>query len=357
MLTMRSLRGNNLAAVASSLITIGAARAGAQPAPAAAGTLIVLNKAEGTASLIDLATGGVAVTLPTGQGPHEVAVSPDGRWAVVSNYGGETPGSTLTVLDLHERRVARTVDLAPARRPHGVSWLRGGAGRVAVTAEVDSAVLVVDVERGRVLRQIRTGQGVSHMVASAPDGAHGFVANIGSGSVTRVGYASGDTTTTSTGAGSEGIDVTPDGREVWVTNRAANTVSVVDARTMRALATLPSAAFPIRVKITPDGRRALVTNARSSELRVFDVSRRTPVATLRFPLDSGEARGTLLGEQFAGSAVPIGVLVAPDGSRAFVATAATDQIAEVDLATLKITRYLRAGREPDGLGFAPNAAR
>jgi YVTN family beta-propeller protein len=222
---------------------------------------------------------------------------------------------------------------------------------VAVTAELDSAVLVVDVERGAVVQRIRTGQGISHMVVNGPDGAQGFVANIASGTVTRVRYGAGDTATTATGAGSEGIDVTPDGREVWVTNREANSISVVDAGSMRTLATIPSAEFPIRVKITPDGRRAVVTNARSSELRVFDVSTRAPVATLRFPLDSAQARGTLLGERFAGSAVPIGVLVTPDGARAFVATAATDQIAEVDLRRMAVVRYLRAGREPDGLGY------
>jgi len=111
------------------------------------------------------------------------------------------------------------------------------------------------------------------------------------------------------------------------------------------------------VKITPDGRRALVTNARSSELRVFDVATRRPVATVRFPLDSTLARNTMLGAEFAGSAVPIGVLVTPDGGRAFVATAATDQIAEVDLGQMRVVRYLRAGREPDGLGFTPIAAK
>ena len=320
---------------------------------AVAGTLVVLNKAEATASLIDLATGAVAATLPTGRGPHEVAVSADGRWAVVSNYGAEAPGSSLTVLDLRERRVARTVDVSPARRPHGLDWVSSDGARVAVTSEVDSAVLVVDVERGRVTERIPTRQGASHMIVSAPDGRVGFVANIASGSVTRVRYGSADATTTPTGAGAEGIDLTPDGREVWVTNRAANSVSVLDAATMRVLATVPSADFPIRVKITPDGRRALVTNARSSELRVFDVATRRPVATLRFPLDSAQARNTMLGAQFGGSAVPIGVLVTPDGGRAFVATAATDQIAEVDLARMQIVRYLRAGREPDGLGFAP----
>ncbi len=47
------------------------------------GTLIVLNKDGASASLRDRATGEEFARLDTGVGPHEVAVSPDGRIAVV----------------------------------------------------------------------------------------------------------------------------------------------------------------------------------------------------------------------------------------------------------------------------------
>ena len=56
-------------------------------AHAHAATLIVANKAEASVSLVDLASGKVAATLPVGTGPHEVAVSPDGRLALIANYG------------------------------------------------------------------------------------------------------------------------------------------------------------------------------------------------------------------------------------------------------------------------------
>jgi DNA-binding beta-propeller fold protein YncE len=88
----------------------------------AQGTLIVLNKAEASASLLDATTGTVVATLPTGTGPHEVAVSPDGRWALVANYGAGEGGRSLTVLDVPARRVERTIDLGDYRRPHGVAW-------------------------------------------------------------------------------------------------------------------------------------------------------------------------------------------------------------------------------------------
>src|SRR5688572_21190241 len=117
----------------------------------AQGTLIVLNKAEASASLLDGTTGTVVATLPTGTGPHEVAVSPDGRWALVANYGGREAGRSLTVLDVPARTVERTIDLGDYRRPHGVAWLADGR-RAAVTVEANGGVLLVDVAAGRVER-------------------------------------------------------------------------------------------------------------------------------------------------------------------------------------------------------------
>ncbi len=326
---------------------------GAPAADAAAGALLVLNKAAASASLIDPGSGATIATMPTGEGPHEVAVAPDGRRAVVTNYGTpQAPGSTLTVLDLAARRPAATIDLAPLRRPHGVAWLPDGR-HVAVTIETDSLVAIVDVDAGTVAARIPTGQALSHMLTISPDGERAYVANIGSGSVTMLDLAGRYAVrSTSTGAGAEGIALTPDGAELWVANRAANTVTVLDAETLTPRDTIPSARFPIRVAFTPDGELALVTNAQSGELRIFDAASLEPVATIAMPLDSARARGTMLGMEFGrGGGVPIGVLVRPDGRVAYVANANADVVTVVDLGERRVTGYLATGREPDGLGW------
>ena len=87
------------------------------------GTLVVVNKGDATATLIDLGNGKTLATLPTGNGPHEVAVSRDGRGAVVSNYGANSSGSTLTLIDVAALDVASTIPLGRYRRP-GVSLIR-----------------------------------------------------------------------------------------------------------------------------------------------------------------------------------------------------------------------------------------
>jgi YVTN family beta-propeller protein len=153
-----------------------------------------------------------------------------------------------------------------------------------------------------------------------------------------------------TGKGAEGIDVSPDGKQVWVTNREADNVTVMDAASLAVEATLPSASFPIRVKLTPDGRRALVSNAKAGDLAVFDVAARTPLTRVAMPLPAVAGDGRVL--PFPGT-VPVGIVVTPDGARAFVAHANADAVAVVDLASLKMTGSLKAGKEPDGMAYTP----
>lgn len=358
---IRSLmRGARPAAALIAIVALATACArpgvrGASDATSSAMHLLVLNKGAATASLMDPATGATLATMPTGQGPHEVAVSPDGRTAVVSDYGtSEAPGSTLTVLDLVARSQVGAIDLAPHHRPHGVAWLPDGR-RVAVTLENDSLVALVDVPAGRIEGTIHTGQDKSHLLRLSPDGGHAYVANVGSGSVTMMDLAGRYVLrTTPTGAGAEGLALSPDGAELWVTNRAANTVSVLDAQTLAPLDTVQSASFPIRAAFTPDGKTVLVTNASSGELRFFEAATGRVLGTIEMRVDSTQLRGTMLGTEFgAGTGVPIGIVVTPDGRTAYVANANADLITVVDVRNRRITGYLPTGREPDGMALVP----
>lgn len=65
-----------------------------------------------------------------------------------------------------------------------------------------------------------------------------------------------------------------------------------------------------------------------------------------------DTEGRLFGDRFGESSVPIGVLIAPDGQRAFVAHANADVVSVVDLDSWEITGLLRGGKEPDGLGYS-----
>lgn len=319
------------------------------------GSLIVLNKSDATALVLSAADGSPRATLPTGAGPHEVAVSRDGTRAVVSDYGRATAGSTLTVLDLEDLDVERTIDLGEHRHPHGIVFL-DERSRVLVTVEDSEACIIVDVDDGEVVATLPTGQAGSHMVAVTPDAGRAFVANITAGTLSVLDVASGaNLATIETAPGCEGVAVTPDGRRVWTTNRAAHSISVVDADSLEVVDTVSSGGrFPIRVEFTPDGARALVSNAASGDVAVFDVATRELVAKIPMRVTPREdLDGRVFAKTFADTPVPIGLLVHPDGTRAFVANTHADMVTVIDLDSLAIVDRLATGREPDGLGWTP----
>jgi len=130
---------------------------------------------------------------------------------------------------------------------------------------------------------------------------------------------------------------------------------VLDTAALRPLATLESKAFPIRVRFTPDGSQALVANARSGDVAVFDTKTRREVRRLRSDLKPKPGGQALL--TFGESAVPVGIVVSPDGARAFVAHTSADAIAAFYLPGGKPAGTLSAGREPDGMAYSPALVR
>jgi YVTN family beta-propeller protein len=314
-------------------------------------TLVVANKAEATVSLINLVSGEIVATLATGEGPHEVGISPDGRFALVSNYGysGGT-GQSLTLIDVTAAEVVKTIDLGEYKKPHGVEWIDDE--RAAVTVEDSRALIVVDVGKGEVIQAIGTEQEVSHMVALDPGGRRAYTANIGSGSITVIDLAQGLLERNIvTGSGAEGIAVSASGAQVWVTNRAADTVTVLNAETFETIKEISSKGFPIRATATPQGQ-VLVTRARAGDLVIYDTETLQEIRTVAFDLSSIAAAGRLFGDRFGDSSVPIGVIVDGTGEHAFVAHANADIITEINLATGEVIRPLYAGKEPDGMGFS-----
>ena len=293
--------------------------------------LLVANKQEASLSIIEVASGKLLATVPTGQGPHEVAATRDGRFAVVANYGAQAPGNSLTVVDLRSRSAVGTIDLGEYRRPHGIVVLPGDS-LVLVTSEASRATVLVSLTGG-VRGAIPTGEPGSHMVTVTADGRRGYTANVGSGSITELDIAAGTATRTlAVAPATEGIAVTPDGREVWVGSNGAHTVTVVDTRRWAAVDTLPAQGLPYRVAISPDGRTAVVPAPQAGVVRIFDVPTRKERATVAFE-----------------GAEPVGSTITADGAYVFVALQGTNEAAMVDLASGRELRRFGTGAGPDGI--------
>jgi YVTN family beta-propeller protein len=312
--------------------------------------LIVVNKSENSVSIIDAGTGKLKWTAPVETGPHEAETLSDGKTVAVSDYGrAGAPGRIVSLIDITTGKVNSRVDLGEGARPHGLAALKDG--RLLVTAEGRKELVIVDPKTAKVTARIPTGHDLSHMVAASPDGKHAYVTSLRNGLVTVIDLAAGKVVgDVPTGKGAEGVDVTPDGREIWVVNREANTISVVDAKTSKVAATIKAGAFPIRVRITPDGKRALVSFTDSGDVGIFDVATRAEVK--RIPLGRDAVAGTdarVFQKKFGTSPAPVGLLISPDGKRAWVAATHADVLVVLDLEGLRVVDAITTGKEPDGL--------
>jgi YVTN family beta-propeller protein len=308
--------------------------------------LIAGNKSANTATLVDLATSKILATLPTGVGPHEAAASRNGKWAVVTNYGGGgVPGRSLTLIDIASRTVARTIDLGEYRAPHGVQFLPGDS-LVAVTVEASNAVLLVDVASGTVRRAFETRQPGSHMVAVRADGDVGYTSNIRGNSVTEIDFKTGRTRWLAVANEPEGLGVTPDGKEVWAGSNIDGTIAIIDVATWRVAHTIAVGERPYRVSFAPDGKTALASLTSSSRVRIYDAVTRKEIATVS--IEGNSAASSLA----RGGAQPVGVAFSSDSRYAYVACQGINAIAVIDLKTRSVIRTIPVGPGPDAVAIA-----
>ena len=313
--------------------------------------LLVLAKSDHALFIVNPATLAIAGQVPSGPDPHEVIASEDGKFAYISNYGGGAY-NTITEVDLVNQNVSKVIDLGALRGPHGLTFV---GGKVWFTAEAAKAIGSYDPATKTIDWVLGTGQDRTHMVYVFPDAQRILTTNVSSATVTLIekdnrskpGFGSGPggqvgppqtnwkETVIPVGRGAEGFDVSPDEKEIWVANAQDGTISIIDMASKKVVQTLDANARGLnRLKFTPDGRLVLVSTLGGPDLAIFDAASRK------------EAKRVRIGRGAAG------ILMQPDGLRAYVACTPDDYVAVIDLKSLEMTGKLVAGRQPDGLAWA-----
>jgi len=307
------------------------------------GTVVVVNQASDTVTLIDLASMEAYRHVAVVGGPHEVAVSPDGRRAMVTNYRkrGGAVQNTLSLISLPGGDVLKTIGLGEYHAPHDVHWVNDQ--QVVITVEDNQALLLVDADSGTIERVYSTGRDGSHMLALSPDRQRLFSSNMGgAGSVSVFDFQTGEKIRDiDTGKECEGIGVSPDGRWVWAGNRAEDTVSIIDAGSLELVKTLESPGFPYRVEFTPDGRYALVPHATSGTLMVGDVAGQRVIRYIPLGLTEVAEPSTA------------GVFPHPNNVHAFVTVRNDDSMLVVNLENGETLARVAVQSSPDGVAWSP----
>jgi len=111
----------------------------------------------------------------------------------------------------------------------------------------------------------------------------------------------------------------------------------IDTATLKIDQVIPVGAVPKYVAVTPDDSTVLVTNWCSWTMSVVDVKTARLVATI--PI---------------GGAYPRGIAIAPDSKTAFVALMGSQRIAKVDLASKEVSTFAHTGNGPRHIVISPD---
>ena len=309
--------------------------------------MLALSKADHTMAIVDPVTLKVVARIPVGVDPHELVASSDGKRAYVCIYGG---GSLyeLNVIDLVAQKPLPNIDTRPLFGPHDITFINGKAW---FTAEGSKSIGRYDPATRKLDWSMGTGQDRTHMIYVTPDGRKIYTTNISSGTVSifvdtliqpaRTAPPNAKPrqewmhTIVPTARGSEGFDVSPDGKELWTAASEDGTISIINLETKKPAAKIDAKVFGAnRLKFTPDGKQVFISSLQTGELTILDTKSYSEIKRLK--LGRGAA----------------GILMDADGSRAFVACSPDNYVAVVDLKTLEVTSRLDVGGVPDGLAWA-----
>lgn len=313
-----------------------------------AAILLVANKHSNTLSFVDPRRFDVLKTIPTGPNPHEIAVTPDQKFAYLSNYA--PPGNSISVVDLIQGKHVKQISTGNYGRIHGCAISKDGKNAY-FTAGQSGYVIEVDTKTNEVTRAIPTHAKISHMVYVSPDDKRLYTANIVSENVSVIDRKSGELITQiPCGPGVEGMAFTPDGKYLWAANQTGGTITIIDVASHKPMETFACPGMPVRIKFTSDGERALIAGwIKEGVLTVIDVASRKELKRIRV---GDFAIGVELTPNekyaFVGCEDSETATVGPDGEETLMVSSEQSQgIHVINMESLTVETVIKTGMGPD----------
>jgi YVTN family beta-propeller protein len=269
----------------------------------------------------------IVATIPTGAGPHEIAVSSDGKLAMVSTF----QGGTISLIDLKEQKEIDRYKFGFPARPNSLAFVDG---KFYFTAEDADSIGRYDPVTKSVDAMIGLGQLTSHVLLYNPADKTIIVTSRNSNSVTFVdtinieyrGNSRPNWRVTPVPAGinfNEAMDLSPNGKELWTAQFRGSKIAVMDLATRKVKATFEVPDLHSdRLKFTPDGQRVLLSDLENGELRVIDTATHKEIQKMK------------IGKGLEG------VNITPDGSTAYVCAPMDNDVSIVDLKSMTVTGHI-----------------
>ena len=235
---------------------------------------------------------GLTGLVTVGTYPVGIAITPNGQYAYVANWGG----TTVSVISTSNDSAFKVITVGS--NPRGVAITPNG--QYAYVANYGSnTVSVISTSSNSVVSTIPAGTN-PWGITITPNGQYAYVVDYGSNSVSVISTSSNSVVATiPVGANPFGIAITPNGQYVYVTNWGSNSVSVISTSSNSVVSTIPVGTNPRDVAITPNGQYAYVANSGGTTVSVISTSSNSVVSTI--------------------PASPGGIAITPNGQYAYVA--------------------------------------
>ena len=290
--------------------------------PANAGVVVVAYMGDSQVVLVEGGTYKTLATLETGKNPHEVRVSPDHQHAYVA------AGKSITAVDLKQRKVRATFDLG-TYSAHDIRVSRDGR-RIWAACAGAQAILELDSDTGKILKTYSTDQQGSWFVEIAPDERKLYTPNLEGKSVSVIDRATGKVKVIKFEHAVYGIDITPDGKQVWV---SGGDLAVIDTSKDEVVARIKTSEPETgRIRLTSDGKRLVV--ALTKKLAIFDMKTHRLISEVEL------------------SATPKVLTISADNRRALLTNPEENSVSVVDIIAGKQVTTFKTGKTPDGIGWA-----
>lgn len=294
----------------------------------------VPNEKSNTVSVINTTTDTVISTVPVGNVPVGVAVSPDGTKVYVTNFGNdEIPGRTVSIIDTTTEEVTPMyVEEGKPGKPAGVA-VYPHEQRIYVAKFLDEKVRAVNPITKSVF-DIRVGKDPNG-VAITHDGLRVYVTNRGNNTVSVIDTATNNVIDTIiVGSNPYGVAVNKNGTKVYVTNMGSDSVSVIDTATNNVTANVSVGKYPHGITVTPDEKWVYVAN------------HNTPIGTVSVinTTTNNVTNTIIVGNK------PCGVAVNRDGTKAYVTNSGSNTTSVINTTNNKVIGRVDVGICPSGIG-------
>lgn len=255
--------------------------------------------------------------------PTTIALTPDGALAFVANsdFHGDHPRVNVVTV-VQTATMTPITNLPACDMPHGVKVNHAGSF-VYVSCMNSDEILEIDRQSLRIRRRHKTGGGMAHAAAgTAGPPMHGT------------------TPTAAHDCSPTFVSVSPDDKRLYVACNHGNTLQVLDAASLELVKEIPVGAGAYNVEPSLDGRWVIVTNKKAQSVSVIDAQQLTEIA--RIPTSKP---------------LPHGVAFAPDGRWAFISAesvgADPGAVDVIDLNSRERVASIAVPRQPTGITILP----